>query len=564
MHNYLLRPFAQIASPRRLLQAALSGLALSLLAACGGGGSSDTQNPVPAASSSPLPAPVTFSGLATFDYVPNQSGQLIYSKTAARPIRRAALEVVGNDGKVHARTTTDDQGRYSVSLPADQTVRLRVLAQMNANGAPISVTDNTRADALYAVESPAFASNTGTAHVHAASGWTDSAYVEARAAAPFAILDTVYRAQRKLLAVDPAARFKPLGLHWSTANKPASGNRAKGEITVTSFFSTLGMGHIYVLGQADVDTDEYDESVIAHEWGHYYQWAFSRDDSPGGPHSGEPLEMTIAFSEGWGDALSAIITERRDYSDSEGPGQANGFSHLLDGAPPTLPGWFREESIAKIVYQLSQQAGFAPIHQAMKTLANTPAFTSIFAFSDAVRRNNADTGDTLDRLLAAHSIVTSAQSGDPFGTNEKNDGGLAIPGVPPLALVLPIYQPLTLNTPSRGCSVNAAPLFNIAPVFGIPNKLGNQRFMRFDAPEAGWYHLYVQGVTLSDGTQAQPVLTVLERGARKWYFPLPPPDYRLLNLPAGPAVLSLHDKEVTDGKVPSGCIEVTITKARVN
>jgi hypothetical protein len=400
--------------------------------------------------------------------------------------------------------------------------------------------------------------------VHAASGWTGSAYAEARSAAPFAILDTVYRAQRKLLALDPAARFKTLSLHWSTANKPASGNRAVGEISSTGFLSTLGMGHIYVLGQADVDTDEYDESVIAHEWGHYYQWAFSRDDSPGGPHGGEPLEMTIAFSEGWGDAFSAIVTERRDYSDTEGLGQANGFSYLLDGAPPTMPGWSRVESIAKIVYQLSQQAGFAPIHQAMKTLANTPAFTSIFAFSDAVRRNNAGTGDTLDLLLAAHSIVTSAQSGDPFGTNETNDGGLAIPGVPPLALVLPIYQPLTLNTPSRGCSVNAARLFNIAPVFGIPNKLGNQRFMRFDAPEAGWYHLYVQGVTLSDGTQAKPVLTVLERGARKWYLPLPPPDYRLLNLPAGPAVLSLHDKEVTDGKVLAGCIDVMITKAPVN
>lgn len=564
MHNYFLWPYSKIGSSTRFFQAVLAGLALSLLAACGGGGSSGTQNPVPAASSSPVPAPVNLSGLATFDYVPNQSGQLSYSKTEARPIRRAALEVVGNDGKVHARTTTDDQGRYSVSLPADQTVRLRVLAQLDANGTPIAVTDNTRADALYAVESPAFASNTGTAHVHAASGWTGSAYAEARAAAPFAILDTVYRAQRKLLAVDPAARFKPLGLHWSTANKPAPGNRVKGEITATSFLSTLVMGHIYVLGQADVDTDEYDESVIAHEWGHYYQWAFSRDDSPGGPHSGEPLEMTIAFSEGWGDALSAIITERRDYSDSEGAGQANGFSYLLDGAPPTQPGWFREESIAKIVYQLGQQAGFAPIHQAMKTLANTPAFTSIFAFSDAVRRSNADTGDTLDQLLTAHTIVTSKQSGDPFGTNETNDGGLAITGVPPLALVLPIYQPLALNTVARGCSLNAAPLFNIDLAFGIPNKLGNQRFMRFDAPEAGWYRLSVQGVTRSDGTQAQPVLTVLERGARKRYLPPPPPDYRLLNLPAGPAVLSLHDKDVTDGKVLAGCIDVTIAKAPVN
>ena len=574
MHNFFLWLRAQTATPKRFLQGALAGLALSLLAACGGGGSSDSQNPVPDASSSPLPAaplpaapppaPVSLSGRATFDYVPNQSGQLIYGKTEARPIRNATLEVVDKDGKALTRTTTDDQGRYSVSLPSDQTVRLRVLAQIDANGTPIAVTDNTRAEALYAVESPAFASNTGTANVHAASGWTGSAYSESRSAAPFAILDTVYRAQRRLLALDPAARFKPLRLHWSTANKPASGNPASGDIEGTSFKPTLGMGHIYVLGQAEVDTDEYDESVITHEWGHYYQWTFSRDDSPGGPHGNEPLEMTLAFSEGWGDGLSGIINERHDYSDSLGPSQSSGFWLLLDGALPLETGWSRAYSIAQIVFQLGQQAGFSSIHQAMKNLANTPAFTSIFAFSDAVRRNNPNAGDTIDQLLRAHSIVTSKQSGDPFGTNETNDGGLAIPGVPPLALVMPIYQPLTLNTPSRGCSVNAAPLFKIDPALGIPNKLGNQRFMRFDALEAGWYRLYVQGVTRSDGTQAQPVLSVLERGARNWYRPLPPPGYRLMNLQAGPAVLSLEDKDVTDGKVLAGCIDVMITKAPAN
>ena len=571
MHNFSLWLRAQTAIPERFLQGALAGLALSLLAACGGGGSTDPQNPVPDASSRPLPTspaptppPVSLSGLATFDYVPNQSGQLVYAKTEARPIRSATLEVVDQDRRVLARTTTDDQGRYSVSLPADQSVHLRVLAQIDANGTPIAVTDNTRAEALYAVESPAFASNAGTANVHAASGWTGSAYAESRSAAPFAILDTVYRAQRKLLTLDPAARFKPLRLHWSTANRPASGDLATGEIEATGFKSTLGMGHIYVLGQAEVDTDEYDESVIAHEWGHYYQWSFSRDDSPGGPHGNEPLEMTLAFSEGWGDGLSGIINERHDYSDTQGPSQSNGFSFLLDGPLPLKTGWSRAYSIAQIVYQLSQQAGFASIHQAMTTLANTPAFTSIFAFSDAVRRNNPAAGDTIDQLLTAHSIVTSKQSGDPFGTNETNDGGLAIPGVPPLALVLPIYQPLTLNTPARGCSVNAAPLFKIDPGFGIPNKLGNQRFMRFDAPEAGWYRLYVQGVTRGDGTQAQPVLSVLEMGVRNWYRPLPPPGYRLMNLPAGPAVLSLQDKDVTDGKVLAGCIDVMITKAPAN
>jgi hypothetical protein len=49
----------------------------------------------------------------------------------------------------------------------------------------------------------------------------------------------------------------------------------------STFFINRSTGkEIYVLGAENVDTDEFDDSVIAHEWGHYYQSSFSRDDSP--------------------------------------------------------------------------------------------------------------------------------------------------------------------------------------------------------------------------------------------------------------------------------------------
>ena len=74
-----------------------------------------------------------------------------------------------------------------------------------------------------------------------------------------------------------------------------------------------------MLGKENVDTDEYDASVIAHEWGHYYQSAFSRDDSPGGAHSGgDRLDRRVAFSEGWGNAWSGIALARSNYTDSSG------------------------------------------------------------------------------------------------------------------------------------------------------------------------------------------------------------------------------------------------------
>jgi len=75
-----------------------------------------------------------------------------------------------------------------------------------------------------------------------------------------------------------------------------------------------GDGNLYILGDADSDTDEYDDHVIIHEWGHYFEQSFSRADSIGGPHgSGDRLDIRVAFGEGWGNAFSAIATDNPIY-----------------------------------------------------------------------------------------------------------------------------------------------------------------------------------------------------------------------------------------------------------
>jgi hypothetical protein len=495
------------------------------------------------------PPAVTLSGKATFDYVPSKGGKLLYADTEARPIRGAALEVVDQTGAPLQRTRTDAQGNYSVTVPADSTVRLRVLAEIDANGVTVNVADNTRADALYAMESEAFPASKGQADLHAGSGWTGSSYGQPRAAAPFAILDTVYRAQKKLISVEPAAAFKPLTLHWSEKNKRNVGDLSTGNIGVTFFRRGGVQGDIYVLGDADKDTDEYDESVIAHEWGHYYQWVFSRNDSLGGAHGGEPLEMTTAFAEGWGHGISGIVNERADISDSLDVGQAGGYALPLQGVLPPAPGWYDEISVAQVVYQLAQKTGLAPIHAAMKAMANTPAFTSIFAFSHAVRNSSGAAGDALDPLLTAQSIVTSKLS-DPYGSGETNDLGMASNGVPPEASVLPIYRPLTLVKPDVSCSFDW---------FGTNNKLGNHHFIRFDAPAAGKYRLTFQGGPRNDGTMAHPEVSWLENGRRVWYRPGLTQFDRDMQLPAGVTVLSVTDKDVNSVLAPVGCIRVSIS-----
>ncbi|MEZ5459313.1 MAG: hypothetical protein R3E65_08385 [Steroidobacteraceae bacterium] len=64
----------------------------------------------------------------------------------------------------------------------------------------------------------------------------------------------------------------------TTSCTGSSAALARGEIG-TTFFTPGTPDRIFVLGRADIDTDEFDQHVIAHEWGHYYQDNFSRDDS---------------------------------------------------------------------------------------------------------------------------------------------------------------------------------------------------------------------------------------------------------------------------------------------
>src|SRR5690606_26346255 len=167
--------------------------------------------------------------------------------------------------------------------------------------------------------------NTGSADsvrdLHAPSGWGGSSYTGPRAAAPFAILDVIYDAVQLVLAAAPEVEFPPLAIHWSPANVPSFGSDGapdidSGQIGSSFFVPSLG---IYLLGAENQDTDEYDRHVIAHEWGHYFEHSFSRSDSIGGPHTrGDHLDMRVAFGEGFGNALAAMITGDSIYRDVVG------------------------------------------------------------------------------------------------------------------------------------------------------------------------------------------------------------------------------------------------------
>jgi hypothetical protein len=429
-----------------------------------------------APASQPTASSVTLSGKITYDRVPHtDTSGLNYANIIISPARGVVVEALGASNEVLASTLSASDGSYSFTLEPNMDVRIRAKAQILSEHQAkwnFQVTDNTQDNKLYALEG-SLASTGSSAQqsrdLHAPLGWTGESYGEPRAAAPFAIIDSIYTAAQAFTAIDPNIDFPPLDLRWSVNNRPIIGDKSQGHIGTSAYDPDENDNAIYLLGEEGRDTDEYDPHVILHEWGHYFEHQMSRADSFGGLHSlTDRLDPRVAFSEGWSNALSAIILNDENYRDSSGNAQRFGFSFSLESKSVNNPGWFNETSIGAILYDIfdaqsdtedTLSAGLEPLYTALtsESYKDTPIFATIFALTDSLRQNVNFDSVSLDTLLSGQGI--SGQG--PDGTGERNSGAIRS--------ALPVYKEATLNGPSIDiCSVDDAGTFN---------KLGNREFI---------------------------------------------------------------------------------------
>jgi hypothetical protein len=76
---------------------------------------------------------------------------LSYANASVQPIREAVVELIRSGGSTLATTTTDDNGNYSLTAPANTSVFVRVQAQSRRTTTParnIRVLNNTNGNAL--------------------------------------------------------------------------------------------------------------------------------------------------------------------------------------------------------------------------------------------------------------------------------------------------------------------------------------------------------------------------------------------------------------------------------
>ncbi len=474
------------------------------------------------------PPSVAVSGRITYDFVPHNDATsgLDYSAVEQRPVRSAVvqgLDATNNQPIAGSETLTDANGNYSLTVPSLASVRIRVVARLlKTDASPtwdFDVVDNggviiDNAKPRYVLDGDAF--NSGiqdwNVNLNADSGWGGAGYSGPRAAAPFAILDAVYETVLLVLGADAQADFPQLTLNWSPLNTTDPDTSIG-----TTFYDPSSPGaspsakQIFILGEEDVDTDEYDIHVVAHEWGHYFEDRFSRSDSVGGPHfGGDLLDLRVAFGEGWGNAFSAMAIGDPLYQDAGGFGQSSGFFfNLEDGsglcAGAGVPtGWYGECTIGEILYDLYDAAddgddtitmGFGPIYDVLTgPQATTDGLTSVFTFASYLRDENPADVAAINALLASGDISGGNGGIDLYGEEETNAG--AADGVTETDDVLPLYTNIPTNNFQRTLCSNADQ--------GDFNKLSNRRYLKFTVDAAGTFRFRLEATTRPLGSNVDP------------------------------------------------------------
>jgi hypothetical protein len=402
---------------------------------------------------------------------------LDYANPVMQPSRGVTVVVLNGAGgsQVLATGSTDASGNYSLSgIPVNTTVRIQVIARMVKDFTQplprwdIRVQDGEGGTNPYSFTSPSFNSDLGTQHVDIPVGISSTGTATgARASGPFAILDTIYTGLQAIVATGSSAGAlnQTLVIDW--------GSQAEG-----TFFTNDTVGftpYIKLLSDLTQDTDEFDQHVIAHEFGHYIEYAYSRSDNIGGMHGlGDKLDMRVAFGEGFGYAFAAILLNdpvARDSFVFSGTQLSSSFN--IETNPSGADGcWCSETSVASILWDLYDNVpdgadnislGFAPLWDVLVTAQKTTqSVTSIFQYVAALKAAQPAAAGLINALVSAQNIDSAGI--DAFGAGQTSA---------PFPNMLPLFSSITVDGPPV--------IVRSIDDGGRHNKAGNHGFLRFTA-----------------------------------------------------------------------------------
>ncbi|MBI4745207.1 MAG: hypothetical protein HY786_01335 [Deltaproteobacteria bacterium] len=279
-------------------------------------------------------------------------------KTTYKAVRYADVQAVDSAGGATIITgTTDATGSYSLTIPSASTIYIRVIS----SSVSPSVAVKDLSNAFHAVTGPNFT-------VSGAAMADISIPATSRAAGAFNILDVFTSGAQFIYSLSgsnpPALTAfwqNPKGTYYCSGYDPS--------------WCAGGEG-IYVINGSD--SDEYDDDVLWHEYGHFIASKYSKDDSPGGAHylTSNDLDLRLSWSEGWGDFLPGALKawlkdtspsllsaepamEPSVYVDTSG---ASGW-YFDFGNPGDFPFLYssNEAAVAKVLHRLRSNYGMQAV-----------------------------------------------------------------------------------------------------------------------------------------------------------------------------------------------------------
>lgn len=385
---------------------------------------------------------------------------LNFANQFSSPCRFIKVQLIDSGNTVLANARTDASGDYSLTVPAGTNqFKIRAFAEtdlVNGQSGRIQVVDNTNAGAAYAADSSLVDPSTTTINLHIPSGYnTTGQVVSTRSSGSFACADHLLSGYQYFIAAGIDASALPTcKVNWSVLNRPAFPIDLPTGAIGTSFYNNI-TNELFILGDATSDTDEFDPHLLVHEFGHWVQSNRFRDDSPGGAHAASQIkDARLAFSEGFGNAVSGLALDNAIYSDTAlGGGFSFSLEYNLSASDVSTSGWTSEFSIQNIIFDLfdpvaSEASGYTDNLQlpssgllaALDVQRSSSALTTVFSFLDGLDNNlTASQISNLDTLLAfmSPSANFGLNSRDQFAVGETHNAGVAT--------ALPLYTDVSSN-----------------------------------------------------------------------------------------------------------------------
>jgi hypothetical protein len=352
-------------------------------------------------------------GTVQFEKIPATDTGLQLESPMRRPAAGIKVEIVSQtDNRVFASDFTDEQGHYQFLLPLSDSVLMYVRAVARSENAKVVRVRERNGgtvpaeDSVYSIRTAEFRADPGTSFTQDLLALDSD-----RSSGPFNILDCIRRANTFVRTAAPNINLPNLTIRWSTGTN----------LDITHFNSATN--EAYIMGDRNDDSDEFDDTVINHEYAHFLAAQFSRS-GPGGSHIlDRPSNPRLAWSEGWADFFGCASNNTSRYIDTFARGRAPLAIDLEENTRPAdRAGYWSEFTVASTLWDLYDSAadegdtvslGIAPIWTAFVGLREK---TTVYLkdFCDVLLHQKPEISGEVVTILSKRAISYSPGRNHPM------------------------------------------------------------------------------------------------------------------------------------------------------